>query len=372
MRRSLALLVLLTLTAALSGAQPAQTFTAGGVTYTVDKYVTANYPVKLAFAPDGRLFYTEKNTGNVRVVRADGVLQPEPVLTLPVDGLAERGTLGIALDPHYEENGYIWVVHTTPGTPRDYPANQLVRFTEEDGVGRDPEVMFSVPLTGSSLIHNGGQVAFDREGRLYLGIGDYENPANAQNLDVIPGKIHRFDVTDDGLVPAAGNPFEGSSVYAYGLRNPWDFDFDLEGTAIFATENGDHCDDEINLILRGFHYGHGADYRCGGTAVGVDMTYYVAPLLSFTPTEAPTGILVYHHDAAPDWIGKLFFCVWNDGYPSLRMITLDDDRRAVESVTEVPLGEARCRIDIAQGPDGGLYMSSVDSDGGAIWRLVPQ
>lgn len=76
MRRSIALLVLLMLTVALAGAQPARTFTAGGVTYTVDKYVTANYPVKLAFAPDGRLFYTEKNTGSVRVVSADGVLQP--------------------------------------------------------------------------------------------------------------------------------------------------------------------------------------------------------------------------------------------------------------------------------------------------------
>lgn len=364
-------LSLLFIFAAPSAAQ--QTFTAGGVAYTVERFLTANYPVTLAFAPDGRLFYTEKTTGNVRVVGIDGVLQREPVITLPVDALAERGMLGIAIDPAYEDNGHIWVVHTNPGTTRDYAANRVVRFTEEDGIGRDPEVMLDIPLTTNSLIHNGGNLHFDDEGRLYLSVGDYENPASAQDLDAMTGKLHRFDVTEDGLAPAEGNPYEGSSVYAYGLRNSFDFDFDSADSGyIYATENGDHCDDEINLILRGFHYGHGDDYQCGGTAAGVSTIYYVAPLLSFTPTEAPTGLIVYDHEAVPEWAGNVFFCVWNDGYPSLRMLTLDDERRAVERVTEIPLGDGRCRIDIEIGPDGALYMSSVDRDGGAIWVLRPQ
>lgn len=349
------------------------TFTAGGVTYTVEKFLTANYPISLAFAPDGRLFYTEKISGNVRVVSADGVLQQQPVLTLPVNALAEQGMLGIAIDPAFEENHHIWVVHTNPGTARDYPANRLVRFTEEDGIGHDPEVMFEIPITGGSLIHNGGTIHFDRDGRLYMSVGDYENPANAQNLDVLQGKLHRFDVTEDGLVPAEGNPFEDSSIYAYGLRNPWGFTFDLEGEYIYATENGDHCDDEINLILRGFHYGHGANYTCGGTAAGVNTTYYVRPMVSFTPTEAPTGIVMYDNDAAPEWVGKLFFCVWNDGYPSLRMVTLNEARTGIDDITEIPLGdEGRCRIDIAISPDGALYMSNVDRNGGSIWRLTPR
>lgn len=365
------LLVLILLLMAVIPAHAQERFTAGGVTYTVAKYITANYPVALAFAPDGRLFYTEKTTGNVRVVSADGVLQAKPVITLPVDALVERGMLGIAIDPDYEENGHIWVVHTNPGTARDYAANRVVRFTEAEGIGRDPEVMLEIPLTTNSLIHNGGNLHFDAEGRLYLSVGDYENPANAQDLDVMPGKIHRFDVTEAGLIPAEGNPFEGSSIFAYGLRNSFDFAFDPETGSIYATENGDHCDDEINLILRGFHYGHGEDYRCGGTAAGVDTTYYVQPMIRFTPTEAPTGILIYDHEAAPAWAGNLFFCVWNDGYPSLRMLTLDEGRRAIDTITEIPLGAGRCRIDIAAGPDGALYMSSVDADGGAIWVLRP-
>ena len=232
-----------------SPAQSQQTFTVGGVSYSVEKFLTANYPITLAFAPDGRLFYTEKISGNVRVVSADGVLQPAPVITLPVNALAEQGMLGIAIDPNFEDNGHIWVVHTNPGTTRDYPANRVVRFTERDGVGTDPEVMLEIPITGGSLIHNGGHLHFDREGRLYLTVGDYETPANAQNLEVMQGKIHRFDVTDGGLVPGAGTPLEGGSGYAYGLRNSRHFDFDTgESWYIYATANGDNRERDVKQM----------------------------------------------------------------------------------------------------------------------------
>jgi glucose/arabinose dehydrogenase len=355
-------------------AQPAR-LSVGGVAYTVEKLLDADYPVALAFAPDGRLFYTEKVSGNVRVVSPEGVLQAEPVISLPVDSLAERGLLGIAIDPAHAENGHIWVFRTAPGTTRDYPANQVVRFTERDGVGSTPEVIWSVPLTGGTLIHNGGNLHFDARGRLYVSLGNYENPADSQDLTTLPGKLHRFEVTPEGLQPAAGNPFEGSSIYAYGLRNPFDFDFlALEDrTLIYASENGDACDDEINLLLPGFNYGAGPRYTCGGTAEGIDTTFYLPPLLSFTPTEAPTGVLVYTHERVPAWQGSVFFCVWNDGYPSLRRITLDATGTQAEAVEDVPLGdEARCRIDLAQAPDGSLVFSAVDERGGHLWKLTPE
>jgi len=364
---------LLTLCLSSAVAQSSQTFTAGGATYTVEKLTDADYPVALAFAPDGRLFYTEKISGKVRVVSADGVLQPAPVITFEVDSLVERGLLGIALDPAYTDNGHIWVYRTAPGTTRDYPANQVVRFTESDGVGSDPEIMLSVPLDGGTLIHNGGNLHFDKRGRLYVSIGNYETPAFSQDLTVLPGKIHRFEVTEDGLVPAEGNPFEGSSIYAYGLRNSFDFDFmpDDDRTLIYASENGDSCDDEINLILPGKNYGAGPDYVCGETAAGIDQTHYQRPLLSFTPTQAPTGVLVYPNPDVPSWYGKPMFCVWNSNYPSLRLLTLNDTRTQVESVEELPLGEGRCRIDIAAAPDGSLAFSAVDENGGHIWKLTP-
>jgi aldose sugar dehydrogenase len=74
-------------------------------------------------------------------------------------------------------------------------------------------------------------------------------------------------VTQAGLAPADDNPFPDSSIYAYGLRNTFDFTIDPISGAIFGSENGFHCDDEINLILPGKNYGWSADYgtQCFGT-----------------------------------------------------------------------------------------------------------
>jgi len=355
----------------ISTAQSPQTFTDGDVTYTVQRYVSANYPVSLAFAPDGRLFYTEKNTGSVRVISPDGELQREPVITLPTSALAERGMLGIAIDPDYENNGYIWIAHSAEGTQRDFASLNIVRFHEEDGVGSDPQIMLAIPLETNALIHLGGSLHFDADGLLYFSAGDQEDPANSQNLDTPMGAIHRFQVTDDGLQPAPNNPFEDNSIYAYGFRNPFDFAIDpfSDNGRLFATENGEACDDEVNNVLPRFHYGAGENYECGGTAEDVDLGFYLAPLVSYTPTIAPTGIIVYDHDAIPQWQGDVFFCSWKTG--TLRRMTLNQNRNQMEDISEIELGDGQCRIDIAIGPEGGLYFSMVNPDDGAIYRLLP-
>src|SRR5262249_10555176 len=150
------------------------------------------------------------------------------------------------------------------------------------------------------LQHNSGNVHFDKDGLLYISIGDYGDATNSQNLNVPQGKIHRFKVTNDGLKPADGNPFPNSSIYAYGLRNTFDFTIDPISGAVFGSENGFHCDDEINLILPGKNYGWSEKYgtQCFGTQP-LDLPNYMPPLLSYTPTIAPTGIVVYDGDAFP-------------------------------------------------------------------------
>ena len=345
-------------------------FTFAGVDFTVEEYAIANYPVALAFTPDGRLFFTEKNSGNVRVISADGDLQSEPVITFDVSAVAERGLLGIAIDPDYENNGFIWVGMIREATARNFATNQIVRFHEEDGVGTDPEVMLNVPLDNNALIHHGGNLHFDAEGYLYYTIGNNENPANSQDVETMAGGIHRFSVTDDGLAPAEGNPFgDDSSLWAYGLRNSFDFAFDPFGFGILATENGDQCDDEVNLILPAINYGAGENYVCGERAEGVETLGYMPPIVSFTPTIGATGIIVYDHPAIPEWEGSVFFCGWVLG--TLYHMELSESRINMESLDEVPMGEATCRIDIAIGLEGGLYFTSVGSETGLIYRLLP-
>ncbi|MFW5748710.1 MAG: PQQ-dependent sugar dehydrogenase, partial [Chloroflexota bacterium] len=213
--------------AAAQGSGEVFTDEASGVRYTVEAFIPANFPVGLAFAPDGRLFYNEKTTGSVRVVLPDGTRPTEPVITLPTDSLQERGMLGIAVDPDFERNNLLWLVHTAAGTAANWPSNRLLRFpVGENNTAGEPETLIDLPITNGELLHNGGNVHFDADGRLFISFGDYGDASNAQNLDTMQGALHRFDVTEDGLVAAEGNPFEPSSIYAYGFRNPWDFDFD--------------------------------------------------------------------------------------------------------------------------------------------------
>ncbi len=361
------ILFLLSLTVSSTFAQTIPADPGADVAYTVESYHIANFPVAMAFTDDGRLFYTEKATGNIRLVNADGTSQLEPVLHLDTDALVERGLLGIALDPAYADNGFIWTVHTRPGTASDWPANELVRFHEEDGVGSDPQVMLSVPITNGELQHNSGNIHFDADGLLYMSIGDYGDASNAPRLDVLQGKIHRFQVTADGLAPAPDNPFPDSSIYAYGLRNTFDFTLDPSSGAIFGSENGFHCDDEINLILPGKNYGWSADYgtQCFGTDP-LDVPDYMPPLLSYTPTIAPTGIMVYDGDVFPEWDGQIFFCAFNTGI--ITRAVLDETRTQILSAAPLKLAKDQaCRLDITVGPDGYIYFADVS----AIYRIVP-
>lgn len=342
-----------------------------GITYNVELFVrTPNLVTGMEFAPDGRLFYTEKETGNVRVVDAAGVLQRDPVIHFRVDALGERGLIGIALDPNFSENHFIWVYMTVPkvidGVYKVW--QQVIRFQEENNIGHDPLVLLEVPYESRDYSwHTGGRLRFDEEGYLYVSIGDNANAANAEDLTVYPGKIHRFEVIGDALHIPDDNPWENNSAFAIGLRNPIDFVFDPYSDSIFATENGPSCDDEINLIQAGHHYGWREGYNpisdCDDERPG-EHPEYTYPLLHYTPTIAPVGIGVYTGDQIPVFEGNVFFCAWKDG--QMRSLTLNSQRDQVVYEEIVDLRGAACHTAVLTGPDGALYFAS--SSG--IYRLV--
>lgn len=349
-----------------------QTFTdeLTGTAYRLERYMLAQFPVGMVFLTDGSLLYNEKITGNVRLVAPNGQLQRAPVVHLPTDALQERGMLGLAIDPDFADNSYVYVVHTRVGSASAYPANELVRFRLVDGLGQDVQVLASYPITTGQLLHNGGNVHFDAAGDLYLSLGDNGDAANAQNLASPLGKVLRFDVSDAGITPADGNPFgDDNPTYAIGFRNPFDFTFDRVSNRLYVSEVGPNCDDELNLVLAGFNYGWREDYECVGTDLVSGLELYAPPLLSFNPVEAPTGLVVYHGEAFPAWQGNLLFCNWNFG--DLRRAVLNETGTRVESVHDIDLGGVGCRIDLVEGPDGALYFGTVEEGSGAIMRLVP-
>jgi glucose/arabinose dehydrogenase len=328
------------------------------------------WPIALAFAPDGRLFFTEKGghggekPAHIWIIEDDRV-RPQPFATLQVATLNERGLLGIAIDPKFEDNGYVYAFYTQLNPL----SNRVVRFREENGVGVEPtiilEVPYVVPDDRATDRHNGGNIHFGPDGKLYVTIGDNHVSAYAQDLDVLPGKILRLN--RDGSAPE-DNPFyttaeaPRSKVYAYGLRNSFDFTFDPLSGALFATENGDQCNDELNRIVAGGNYGWPLTAPCEAAPPGT-----VPPLRTYTPPIVPTGIVVYDGELIPEWRGDLFFCSFLMG--TLRRATLNAARDAIVSVTRIDITQ-KCQIDVAVGPDGALYFTSWNGFGpGSIYRI---
>ncbi len=331
-------------------------------------------PVAMAFDPQGRLFYTEKDTGNVRLF-ANGALQADPVITFQVNNFNERGLLGIAIDPNFSQNHYIYVYYTCRlGGDCVSTENRVARFVESNGVGSNPTTIFSSPATSAAGQHNGGNIHFGPDGKLYISIGENGNPANSQDVSVKYGKIHR--INPDGTMPTDNPNFNRPgaipSLYAMGVRNSFDFTFDpVAPGRIFASENGPGCDDEMNRIEAGYNYGWRPDYPCDDTGPGgPDPQYNTIPPLWTSSRQcciAPTGITVYTGDQIPQWHNALFMAAYLG--PALYHFYLNDDRTQLTAVNIVEGVSAN--MDIETGPDGALwYIEGGGNSDGTLMRLV--
>ncbi len=186
-------------------------------------------PTVFAFAPNGDI-YIGQQAGNILIYR-NGAILPNPVITLNTDGSSEKGLLGLALDPNFATNGYMYVSYTT----LDEHA-QLSRFTVQNGTASlSSEVVYVKGDQLQNPHHSGNDLHVGPDGKLWWSVGDNYPPlSNAQNLTNIYGKILRFNL--DGTIPS-DNPFLNvpravPSIYAYGLRNPFRFTFLSNGQAM--------------------------------------------------------------------------------------------------------------------------------------------
>jgi glucose/arabinose dehydrogenase len=211
-------------------------------------------PTAMQFAPDGRLFVCEQS-GHVRVIK-DGVLLSTPFVTLPVDSRGERGLLGIAFDPAFASNGYVYLYYTTATSAH----NRISRFTANGDVaasGSEFEIL-NLEALSSATNHNGGAIDFGADGKLYVAVGENANTANSQTLGNRLGKMLR--INPDGSIPT-DNPFNNETtgvnraIWALGLRNPFTFAFDSAGTRMFINDVGQSTWEEINEGRAGANYG---------------------------------------------------------------------------------------------------------------------
>lgn len=206
-------------------------------------------PWSIDWTHDGTIYFTER-IGNLRVIQ-DGDLLQDPLLSLGVGG-SEGGMLGVAVDPDFEENNYIYLYYTY----NEFLAtlNKVVRYQVIDGIVTEDKVLID-GIPGGPF-HDGGRIQFGPDGKLYITTGDAGNPDFSQDLNSIAGKILR--INSDGTIPN-DNPWENSPVYSIGHRNPQGIDWDDSGNLV-ATEHGPSgwrgvAHDEINMIIPGANYG---------------------------------------------------------------------------------------------------------------------
>jgi glucose/arabinose dehydrogenase len=319
-------------------------------------------PTAFTFGPGSVIWYVEKSTGAIRTHDLDTDAD-RPFAEVPgVNAESERGMLGIALDPRYPSRPYVYVYATR--TVRGHLRNQILRLTDSNGSGTDRTVTWSAPAS-SSPYHNGGRIAFGPDGMLYAVVGEGHHSANAQDLTRNDrGKILRM--TPTGRAPS-DNPFDGSRIFAYGIRNSFGFAWDPRTGRIWETENGPACNDELNRIVAGRNYGWGPNETCDGTAprnTNQDGPRPVMPTRWYTPTIAPTGIAFCRRcGLGPRSRGRLFFGAFNTG--AIRRVTLNAARTQVRG-QKVVYTHGSGILSMEVGPDGRLYVS----DASAIYRLV--
>ncbi|MDR5693831.1 MAG: PQQ-dependent sugar dehydrogenase [Armatimonadota bacterium] len=307
-------------------------------------------PWALDFAPDGRIFLTER-PGRIRIVR-DGRLDPRPWATLPVAHVGEGGLLGLALSPEFSRTSYVYVYYTYQRDSQLW--NRVVRLVERGGQGVvDRVIIDGIP---GAFVHDGGRIKFGPDGKLYVTTGDARNPSLAQDRTSLAGKILR--VNPDGSIPT-DNPFPGSPVYSYGHRNPQGLAWHPETGALYATEHGPSgerglcCHDEVNLVQKGKNYGW-------PEVVGYSQDQrFVSPILeSQNDTWAPSGAAFATRGV---WRGTLFFTALRG--QALHRVTLQNGGQRVGRHDELYRGRFGRLRDVVEGPDGALYVLTSNRDG---------
>ena len=278
-------------------------------------------PWEIAWLPDGRALITER-PGRIRML--DGTLVAE----VPVSALGEGGLMGLALDPEFATQPFVYLYFTTAD------GLQLERWRfEDDRLTREASLIDGVIEAG--VIHDSGRIAFGPDEALYVATGDAGTPELAQDPDSLNGKYLR-------LTEYRGGPVE-PEIVSLGHRNPQGFDWEPGSGRLFSTEHGPSGQDEINRIEDGANYGW-------PDAVGPDHGEFMAPLKTYDPSVAPSG--------ATFWRDAFWFATLRG--ESLRRIDDVDDAASEEVLLEGEYGRLRT---VRVGPDDALYVLTSNRDG---------
>jgi len=306
-------------------------------------------PTAMEFAPDGRLFVCQQS-GQLRVIK-NGTLLATPFLSVTVDSAGERGLLGITFDPNFANNQFVYIYYTVPGATAH---NRISRFIASGDVASpgSETIILELNNLSSASNHNGGAIHFGQDGKLYAGVGENANSANAQTLTNLLGKILRINA--DGSIPM-DNPFYSTAVgvnraiWALGLRNPFTFGIQPGTGRIFLDDVGENTWEEINDSISGANYGWP---NCEG-ACNPSNPSFRDPIYQYSHSEgcAIAGGTFYNpvnFQFPPQYAGVYFFADLCGGW----IRVLEPARN--NQVSTFATG-ASSPVDLKVGADGSLY-----------------
>lgn len=333
------------------------------------------HPWALAFLPDRQGMLVTERPGNLRVVSADGKLSA-PLSGVPkVWAKGQGGLLDVALSPDFKQDRTVYLSYAEGGGEGDKAGTAVGRGRLSDDLTalKDFNVIFRQEPKLSVGNHFGSRLVFDRDGYLFITLGENNDRPTAQDLDKLQGKVVR--IYPDGKVPDE-NPFVGQTgvrpeIWSYGHRNPQGAALNPWTGTLWENEHGPQGGDEINIIERGKNYGwpmatHGINYSGQPIpeAKGKSAEGTVAPHHVWEKSPGLSGMAFYDADRFKAWQHNVFI----GALVSQELIRLQFDGDKVVHEERL-LGELNKRIrDVRQGPDGYLYVLT-DEDDGALYKI---
>ena len=334
-------------------------------------------PWSFVFLPDGGILVTER-AGRLRIIR-NGVLDPQPIAGVPaVRAAVLGGLLDVVLHPRFADNGLVYLTYSKANA-ENLTTTALARGRFDGRALHDVKDIFVANTWSKSVTNFGGRMVFDRDGFLFVTIGERQEQDRAQKGDDHGGKVLRL--RDDGTAPP-DNPFAGKpgflpEIYSIGHRSPQGLAVHPETGALWENEHGPLGGDEVNIVLPGRNYGwplvsFGNDYDGKRIVDATSRADLEDPFMYWVPSIAISGLSFYTGDRFPDWKGNMFVGAMFEGRTRgtghVQRVTFTDGRHVQR---EPLLTDLHQRIrDVRPGPDGLLYVLT-DENPGALLRVEP-
>jgi len=344
--------------------------TANSTSYKIEEVVSnLGIPWGMTFLNNNQMLITQKNG---RIFRLN--IQTKELIPIKnpfkIYHYRQGGLLDVQVSPLYKKDA--WIYFSYVKKVNNFGVTTLSRAKLKNNILDSVEELLVTKSDSNTGVHFGSRITFDEDGYVYFGVGDRGHRPNAQDLNTHAGSIIRLHL--DGSIPK-GNPFVGKDgldeIYSYGHRNPQGIFYNKQTKKLYSNEHGPRGGDEINIIKKGKNYGwptisYGKEYfSYQAVGIGTKKDGMENPIKVYTPSIAPSSLIVYSGKVFKQWEGNIF-----SGALVLRhlnRVVLDENSKVIKEERLLLDLDERIR-DVVESPDGLLYIST---DSGRILRLIP-